>query len=982
MGVETSWAERNDNQGPSEKKTTGCQQPPSPSVQHTAGSDKHLSQREETEKLNDPLKIVYLNARSIASKTNELAVLTNEQYPDLLLITESWCNGSITDAFLQLDNYNLEIREDRTDTANGIGGGLLVYAKKGITISRRDKSSSFNQYCCFSVSCEGKQDLNVTLVYRSPNSSAANNSELLEMMASHPKNMLIVGDFNFPGINWKNKTANGKGHPLLEMSEDLFLTQSVEFPTHYRGNVLDLAFVDKPENIYNIEDLGYLGNSDHKSILIEIDVSHSFCSSTEYVRDWSNGDSVGLRKFFSSQKWTENMSDMDTETAWQLMKDTIDHGVSRYVPLKLRRQINTPPWLNQNVKRLSRKKRKLWNTYKSTNSPNDYDNFKRAEKECRRAVRASKRKFEKKLSNTEHKRNFNSYVKRRLKTRSGIGPLKVSGTTLSSNIDMAKELNRYFVSVFTSGDLRGGDIDKDGDIPDLLDVDFTTQDIIKKIDKLKTSSAPGPDGITTSLLKEYKNELAPALFTIFRKSLDEGITPADWRTANVTPIFKKGKKSEPSNYRPVSLTSVVCKLLESLLRDKMMDHLLTHNLLNHSQHGFMSHKSCTTNLLEFLEEVLREVDEGIPVDVAYLDFSKAFDKVHWGQLLRKVEGHNINGKVVQWISSWLSDRHQRVVVNGATSNWEPVTSGVPQGSVLGPILFLLYINDIDKSAGTLTTLKKFADDTKLGQVVNDTIGVQRLQNCLDDLEDWASCWGMAFNVSKCKILHMGKNNMSHKYRIGGVEVPNHQEERDIGVIIHDSLKPSMQCAESARKANAVLGQLTRSFHYRDRHIFKRLYVQQVRPLLEFCTPAWSPWTAGDKEVIEKVQKRFTNMVSGLNGRTYRDKLDELGLLTLENRRLQLDLVQVYKIIHNLDNVQCDTWFNLVGDNPVTNTRQNSNPVNIKMRRVKLDVFRHFFSNRVVEHWNALPDEMKNKKKIQTFKRDLKKLLSQKQSEGL
>ena len=253
------------------------------------------------------------------------------------------------------------------------------------------------------------------------------------------------------------------------------------------------------------------------------------------------------------------------------------------------------------------------------------------------------------------------------------------------------------------------------------------------------------------------------------------------------------------------------------------------------------------------------------------------------------------------------------------------------------------------------------------------------------LMDWASCWGMAFNVSKCKILHMGtqgKNNMSHKYRIGGVEVPNHQEERDIGVIIHDSLKPSRQCAESARKANAVLGQLTRSFHYRDRHIFKRLYVQQVRPLLEFCTPAWSPWTAGDKEVIEKVQKRFTNMVSGLNGRTYRDKLDELGLLTLENRRLQLDLVQVYKIIHNLDNVQCDTWFNLVGDNPVTNTRQNSNPVNIKMRRVKLDVFRHFFSNRVVEHWNALPDEMKNKKKIQTFKRDLKKLLSQKQSEGL
>ena len=241
---------------------------------------------------------------------------------------------------------------------------------------------------------------------------------------------------------------------------------------------------------------------------------------------------------------------------------------------------------------------------------------------------------------------------------------------------------------------------------------------------------------------------------MFNLSLEEGIVPLEWKESNIIPLFKKGSRNKSENYRPVSLTSVICKLLERLIKDHLVDFLVKNKLINPSQYGFLKARSCLTNMLCFLEDVTTWVDEGSPVDIIYLDFKKAFDKVPHQRLLLKLKAHGIG--MINWIEKWLIDRRQRVVVDGEVSNWKSVLSGVPQGSVLGPILFLIYINDLDDDI--TSKMLKFADDTKVFRKIKSDADRQHLQDDLNKLIEWSEKCQMLFNFGKCKCLHTGHGN--------------------------------------------------------------------------------------------------------------------------------------------------------------------------------------------------------------------------------
>ena len=350
-------------------------------------------------------------------------------------------------------------------------------------------------------------------------------------------------------------------------------------------------------------------------------------------------------------------------------------------------------------------------------------------------------------------------------------------------------LNNYFRSVLTK--------EKDENLPHFEDrhiteplgeLEITNETVEKSLSNMKAGKLQGPDMIHPRILKETRSQIIEPLKKLFRQSLDEGNVPEDWKKANATALSKLGERKLPENYRPISLTSVVCKLMERIIGNKIVDHMESNNLFAKEQHGFRAGRSCTTQLLEFMEEVIEAIDRGAGVDVIYLDFAKAFDKVPHKRLLSKLKGYGIKGKIYDRIKDFLCNRKQWVVINGKFSHWIHVTSGIPQGSVLGLILFLIFINYLPDVLNCC--MKLFADDAKLYMPITNSHDEEILQQNLDISDIWAEIWDMDFNTKKCKHEAWGQNPTQKYTMKSGVERVSLEQvnlEKDLGVTVDNNL---------------------------------------------------------------------------------------------------------------------------------------------------------------------------------------------------
>uniref|UniRef100_A0A674ICA9 Reverse transcriptase domain-containing protein n=4 Tax=Terrapene triunguis TaxID=2587831 RepID=A0A674ICA9_9SAUR len=500
--------------------------------------------------------------------------------------------------------------------------------------------------------------------------------------------------------------------------------------------------------------------------------------------DFRKADFGKLRELIGKVPWESRLRGKTTEESWQFFKGTLLRAQKQAIPLvrKDRKCGKRPPWLNHEILHDLKNKKESYKKWKLGQITKD--EYRQTTQECRGKIRKAKAQNELKLAKgiKGNKKTFYQYIRSKRKTKDRVGPLlSEEGETVTGNLEMAEMLNDFFVSVFT---------EKSEGMPILVNANgkgVGLADKIKKeqvknhLEKLDACKSPGPDEMHPRILKELIEEVSEPLAIIFGKSWETGEIPEDWKRANIVPIYKKGNKNNPGNYRPVSLTSVPGKIMEQVIKEIICKHLEGGKVIGNSQHGFVKNKSCQTNLIAFFDRITSLVDKGEAVDVVYLDFSKAFDTVSHDILIDKLGKYNLDGATIRWVHNWLDNRTQRVVINGSQSCWKGITSGVPQGSVLGPALFNIFINDLD--IGIESTIIKFADDTKLGGIATALEDRVIIQNDLDKLEKWSELNRMKFNKDKCKVLHLGRKNQFHTYRMGRDCLGRSTAERDLGVIV-------------------------------------------------------------------------------------------------------------------------------------------------------------------------------------------------------
>ena len=930
------------------------------------------------------LKIIYTNADTLTNKLDELKMIIETKQPDIIAITEIYPKTKIFE--LDISTFYIKGYQKYTNQEDA-GRGVIIYVKDDLNSSSVEFGNDKIESIWTKIKLSNNDILLIGCIYRSPNSS--NNSiielgKLLEEACSCGcSHLCIMGDFNFKEINWeKGDTNTNETHPaniFLELTRDNFLTQHVKQATRYRDNntpsILDLVLTNEENMIDEITHLPGLGKSDHEILEIKFSCYTTRVKKLIHKRNYHKGNYTDIGEDILSIDW-DSALDGTINESWDTLADKLNKFIDDHIPVckENPRHSDKLPFIDRETKEKLNKKHRTWKKYIHCKTHENFEKFKSARNKATEAIKLAKYNYENDLSAKININNklFWNYVRKNSKTTSNIGNLHdTEGNIIDDDRERANMFNNYFASVFNANMNSALPIFREREYASVLsDIHFTEENVLKAIKGLNPNKSPGPDGIHPKLLVECKDQLKIPLTKILNKSMTNGEIPKQWKKANVTPIYKSGNKHKPENYRPISISSVCSNIMQRIVKNNITEHMIRNDLFSKHQFGFMKGKSCPLQLLEALEDWTDALDNGNEIDIIFYDFKKAFDTLPHNKLLQKIEAYGIKGKLLAWIKDFLSNRTQEVVINTVHSNEVPVLSGVPQGSVLGPTLFLIFINDLPEVAET--TVKLFADDTKTYNIVNCREDHDQLQRTTDQFSDWSHTWDLEFNAKKCKRLHLGNYSHPEDYFMKGRDlsrevIVNVEEEKDLGVIVDKNLKFHTHITSKIKIANRNLGIIFRTFTYMDKTIFLHLYKSLVRPHLEYASTVWSPHLRKHQIAIENVQRRATKLLSNIQFLPYTDRLKHLGIPSLEYRRLRADMLQVFKILFKYDQTSKKDFLTL---SKYTRTRGNSLKLFKKSSNTALR--KNAFSIRIVDHWNSLPDTVVLSPSINTFKNSLNK----------
>ncbi|MEL7079430.1 MAG: reverse transcriptase family protein [Cyanobacteria bacterium J06582_2] len=869
-----------------------------------------------------------------------------------MALTESHLDESSKEKEYHIPNYTPII----SNRKNRSHGGVIIYLHNNMTF--RLLCCESDNMCSFLAIFINELKLALLLAYRPPpdynivnkfNGPHLENSfekVIIQNITNSITNLdtltpdiILAGDFNFPNARWSeglgkrpvgNSPESRMLKNLINTCDRYHLLQTINFGTRTtpggNSNTLDLLFTNNHQLIKHITH-HKSSLSDHSLITCETGHNLSLNNNTNIPArpenslksfNYHNANFENISRLFHLIDWNQTLQNKNSNEKLDIFLSKVQSIVESNCPrfsTRSGQSKNKIPRHRRILFRRRKRKLKILNSLNPIKSRSSHIQSEILDIESKLIVSyKEEREFEENKAVMNIKNNpkyFYSFARKHQIIKGDIGPFKIDNNLITSPHDICEKLSLQYSSVFSTTDPNITIENPEeffnlsnSNLPSLTDIVFTPEMIEEEIDSLKTNSAPGPDNFPVILLKSCKKQLSKPIYMIWRSSLDNNDIADIYLHAIINPVLKPGCAANlPKSYRPISLTSHIIKIMEKILRKAIIQHLTDNNLLPNNQHGFIKGRSTLSQLLGQTETILRTIEEGNDLDSIYLDFSKAFDKVDHNILCTKLKKLGIGGKIGTWLHTFLTKRTQQVSANGVLSEPTPVLSGVPQGTVLGPILFIIKISDFDHGL-VKSSISLYADDSRASSIVSSEYDKNNFQTELNDIiYPWAPANKAVFNGDKFEHIHFGKKITPTPtyYDPQGNPIETKNLIKDLGILISNDLSWSPHIDKIISECRKQTAWILRTFTKRDILTMRSLWISLVRPIIDYCSPLWSPppKSYGCIDKLEGVLRSFSKHVENLQDKNYNERLKALNLQSIQRRHERYKIIYVYKIKENI-----------------------------------------------------------------------------------
>ena len=931
-----------------------------------------------------------LNINSLVKHIDELRLFISDKKIDILAINEAKLNDTISDNEIYLPGFEI-IRKDRLKNGRN-GGGVCLYIRSNLNYNiRSDLEHDKLEMISIEIKNPNSRPFFVSTWYR-PQRTPWPVPELFQAFEEVVARIdalnidyYLIGDIN---TNFLPKELVSEARTLLSILEVFGLHQLTTKPTRVTKNsksLIDLCITNSPDRIVDSGVIP-LGIGDHSLVYMCRKIHYSAKNSKRVIvkRSYKNFKSENFINDLSKEAWEDINFLTDPNEMWDVWKDKFMNCLDKHAPQRKKRIGNRrSPWINNELLRKMYKRDFLKKKAEKSGDQTIWEEFKCQRNLVNNSVKAAKREyFSRNIENSKGDlrktwKLINELSSRQQKT-TDIQEVKKGGQSITSASEIAEVFNTHFTNI---GERLASEIPKVDKEPESFinptDKTFSFKKIQEKevfelINKLDKTKATGLDKIPCKILKLAANVVVPSLTLIFNQSIISGVFPREWQSARVTPIFKKGIKTDPENYRPISVLPVVAKIFEKLVFNQFYEYLNNNSLLTSCQSGFRSLHSTLTALLEATDNWSVNIDNGFLNGVIFIDLKKAFDTIDHDIVLRKLRCYGADKTALKWFNSYLSNRYQRCQVNGELSGISPINCGVPQGSIIGPLLFLLYINDLPNCLARACP-RMYADDT------NITADLKTMLNDeLSNLNLWLRANKLSLNITKTEYMIIGSRqrlratteNQIIEVCIEGKKITRVAESKSLGVYIDETLSWKKHMKELSKKIASGIGALKRLMPFISKNTAVIIYKALIEPHFDYCSSVWYGISDTLSKKLQKLQNRAARVITKSTYDTsVKPLLNSLNWDDLATRRKKQLLISVFKSIHGLFPSYLQDMF--VFRDSSYNIRNLENK--LLLPKPRTNYLKSSISYSGAALWNSLPVEVRSAESLQIFKRKINEI---------